>query len=69
MMRQSAGGRKASHTRDGRDRSYDASVTDQRPSVVSPKSEEFWHEFFEQGGDTYRRMRWAFKSSRPSRDA
>jgi adenylate cyclase len=32
-----------------------------RPSVVSAKSEEFWRNFFEQGGDTYRRMRWAFK--------
>jgi adenylate cyclase len=36
-------------------------VTDQRPSVVSPKSEEFWRHFFEQGGDTYRGARWVFK--------
>src|SRR6185436_2125232 len=32
-----------------------------KPSVVSAKSEEFWRKFFEQGGDTYRRMRWVFK--------
>ena len=32
-----------------------------RPSVVSEKNEEFWREFLEQGGDTYRRLRWVFK--------
>ena len=28
-------------------------VTNTRPSVVSDKSEEFWRDFLEQGGDTY----------------
>ena len=32
-----------------------------RPSVVSDKNEEFWRDFLEQGGDTYRGVRWFFR--------
>jgi len=31
-----------------------------RPSVVSEKNEEWWRNFLEQGGDTYRGVRWLF---------